>query len=622
MQENNLFMDKEATVFVVDTGPLADPAGIDYVLAVYAEKLQRGLKTDLIAVLAYNSPITSHAVADLGKFPGIDVISELQAPHFEALAALKLKLVANEDAGISDAFKALVFSISLFDVTKNKKFKRNLVFVGNATSAIEERSLDKVPALAQLLDALPVNLVVLGDVPERSHWERVGEKFLQLALLLKEEHYLLPELHPPVKKTRPLPVYRGELRFGSDIRRHLQDSAFVAAQDDNCLTFRVEVYPAAKSEVALTTSFREYVVLDDTQTPVKVERHTRHFVWQKKQATSESSKPETWDGAFDEKLFDKIYIDKQQMAPGFRFLNFDVVALDDALMLAARLEISPEFDIWGLTKASSVPQEYFTDETFYVVPEASSSFRNLVNHAAFCEALLRADAAPLVRFVRKLAKEVEVGVLLPVKIRKRTPAETQDPLEAYAFIYVRLPFSEDMKIGRFPKIALKLSDTSSAMDDFVRAMTIGEKKEIHPPLIDVKKVTMLSSEASKLPLFSEFEERNLFLANSPAINKHAIYMRRLLIAAAGGQVTLESIQSGTNFFNLENILTVNVREPDFLLPLASAQAKRLREVLELVYVRKEDTKKQKTAKLDVYLQNRGNYGAEEKSYGEVPDFGF
>lgn len=616
-------MDKEATVFVVDTGPLADPAGIDYVLAVYAEKLQRGLKTDIMAVLAYNSPITNHAVADLGKFPGIDVISELQAPDFEGLTELKHKLVANKDVAVSDAFKALVFSISLFDVTKTKKFKRNLVFVGSSTSAVEERSLEKIPALAHLLEALPVNLVVLGDVPELSLWERIGEKFLLLTLILKTELHLLPALHPSVKKTRPLPVYRGELRFGSDIRRHLQDSAFVAAKDDNCLTFRVEVYPAAKSEVALTSSFREYVVLDDPHAaPVKVERHTRHFVWQKKQASSDSSKPETWDGTFDEKLFDKIYIDKQQMAPGFRFLNFDVVALDDALMLAARLEISPEFDIWGFTKASSVPPEFFTEETLYVVPEASSSFRNLVNHAAFCEALLRADTAPLVRFVRKLAKEVEVGVLLPVKVRKHAPAESRDQLEAYAFIYVRLPFSEDMKIGRFPKIALEVSDTSATMDDFVRSMTIGDMKERNRPVIDVKKVTMLSSEASKLPLLSDFEEHNLFLANSPAINKHAVYMRRLLIAASGGPVTLKSIQNGSNFFNLENILNVNIRDPEFLLPQATAKAKRLREVLELVYVRKEDTKKQKTSKLDVYLQNRGNYGAEEKSYGEVPDFGF
>lgn len=654
--------DKELTVFVVEAGPRVPQKAYTYLFDTLAAKLLKGLKTDYVSIVAFNSKVTNHPLVETGKFRGIDVLVDFETPAYRQLQNIQRYFdnPGAPDPEASDPFQSLVFAISLFQNTKKKAFTRNIVVVTSSDSPMASCTPEKAAGVASLIKDLNIHLVVVCDGLTREKedkwtlWNAVAATFASNHILTSEQAQNVANLHPPVRKTRPMPVYRGELRFGADFSRILHDTTYVAEQDALCATFRVEVYPAAKADV-LVLGAHEYLV--DGDKVVRVERKNNHFVW-RQNITGENDEEIEKNGHYendevDDKKFDKVPVDGTEFTPGFKFLNFDLIALDSDLMDAAKLALTSELDILGFVDVESVPYAYFTDEAFFVVPERSSTLRNLLNHSAFAEALYKKQKAPIVRFVRKTAKEVDVGPLFPVKVKNGNTF-------CYCYIFIRLPFKEDEKMGHFPPLAKpyvkpetdleerpqseekgksenkehaekKLSAVNKCMEDFIQLKTY-QGKTSSKTVIDHFKVILKGSSSSKLALPNP-ESADKFICSSPGANKFALYLRRMLIQSLladdyktfANSDLIDAIREkgATNLLNLENSLAVNSGDQAWLTEIArnSAKAsKRLRREIGVKYVRKEDLKAKKPK--PAVLQNKGNYGADEGTYGAVPDFGF
>lgn len=644
--------DKELTVFVVEAG--LDNGAYHYLYDVLAGKVLKGLKTDYVSVLAYNLSVTSNALEHTGKFRGINVLADFETPSYTQLQKVKSFLGKSEDPeqNLSDVFQSLIFSVSLFEKTKKKVFTRNIVVITSAKSAMDSYTPEKAGGIPNLIKELNIHLVVIGSQfgsqsKTEQNWFQIAQQFPQHHIMSTEEARKVSKLHPPVRKTRPMPIYRGELRLGADTAKLLHDKTYVAETDDLCLTFRVEVFSAAKLESVLLGG-HDFLVEDGKA--IKVERKADNFVWKKNFQGEREEHLE--NDEIDDKNFDKVSVEGKTLTPGFKFSNYDLIGLDEDLMSAAKLELSSEFDIFAFVPAESIPYAYFTGESFFVVPEKGSSLRNLLNHAAFAQALHDKGMAPLARFVRKQAKEVEVGPLFPVKVKMGDSF-------TFAYIFIRLPFKEDEKIGHFPSLK-KASltdekevrseeesqpDVNKLMESFIEAKTYIGQDELddtrdYKTTIDNFKVTLKHSEGSKLPLPPKAELEDPFLCSAPGANKFASYLRKIITRSLSEkdldefasdpdfikEVLRENDSNFTNLFNMGNSLAVNSAVDSKwlaeLLEKSNESSKRLLDALEVKYVRKADLKKQKSKKTNAILQARGNYGADEGDYGAVPDFDF
>lgn len=649
--------EKELTVFLLDASVLS--SSYKYVFDTLASKLLKGLKTDFVTVATFHSATTNHASAETGKFKGIDILLDFETVTFETLQKLQQKLYstdilnANMLEESADVVQTVLFALTLFGPTKRKVFTRNILVVTHADPHVLAKSVENIVSIPKFYAEFPVSFNVVvstnGLAPVHdSILQKITNAFPESLVFTTAEALGLLDVHPPIRKTRPVAMYMGDMRFGSDFARVIDDETYRCENDDSCVSFRVELYPAAKSDITFLDS-HEYVV-DTQRNIVRLERNTTNFIWEKNfQGNQQTEEIATAD---PEKQFDKVTVDLNSLTPAFKFSNYDLIALDDDLLQATKLPLFSSFDIFGFIAVSKIPYELFTGESFYIVPEKASSLRNTVSFLAFIEALHVRESAALCRFVRKQGKEVEVGAAFPVKIKCALGYTN-------CFVFVRLPYKEDEKIGRFPPLTasdedlVTENDTKKAaaigllMDDFVNDKTYESDDDLDEDIAVTKdksvienfKVTMKTSENSKLALPPKHKSTNPLLCSSPSANRYQTYMRKILMKSLSTddwvqhfdspnfiKENLRDLEDFTNFFNLQNCLTVNsgASNPDWLLKMnekSLVKSKRLAKELEAGYVRKAETKKPKIDK-KATLYQRGNYGADEGTYDEIPEFDF
>lgn len=648
--------DKELTVFVVDLA--ATKRLFDYLFHVLAGKLIKGLKTDLVSVMLFHSPTTVHALASSGKFKGIQVLMEFEQVSYIQLKQLYDMLVVENikpDLSLeaSDFVQSTLFSTTLLSPTKGKVFTRNTVLIADTDVAINSDSASKIESFSKFFQGMSVNMVIVASGLRCDNTEA-----LQLMKSQFQEFLLISDLEaeeiivncPPYRKTRPMSVFKGDLRLGSDFAKVLQDPCYTTEKDPSCIAFKVDVYPACKVETN-SLGTHEYIV--DDGTIVKLDRKTRHFVWN---ANFQNRADEaTGDVEENDKLFDKVFIEPSLFTPGFKFSNFDLIALDNDLKEAATLKIKSSFDILAFIDLDTIPIAFLTGEALFILPEKDSTLRNILNHNAFCVSLLEERKALLARFVRKTEKEVEVGVLFPNLIK--TPKDTENAqnaqdYRAHVLIFIRLPFKEDIKVGNFIKLSIKdfppekekesvdFGTVNELMEDFINAKTLPEEelKLTDQQVIENFKVTMKNSESSRLPLPQTKVNSKGFVASDPGPNKFNLNCRKLLIqslsyddslkfyAESESEAKILFDSNSTNHFNLGNALAVNgsLETSEALIGLAAKAndvSKKLTRKLGSAYVRKADLKKRKKI-TEQGFESKGNYGAEETNYDKVPEFDF
>lgn len=492
--------DKEITTFVIDisssmsrsdgTRNISDlQLGLKYFNDVISSKIIRGRKTDYVTVISVHSPVTDNPYAG-DSFQNIEVISEKIAPTYKDLKHFTGKLTANPTPNseynqdeLGDCFEGVVLAVLLLKETLKLKFTRNIVLITNGESNITSMDTPLAQATYNAFTKLNINFTVIGidfDKPAQTISETKQKNIASWQQVCKEHggrlmtgsDALLSVLYnPPLRKVRPMKAFKGQLRFGADFQRLSMDKEYDPDTDAWSLSTNVECYPATKVE--LLPSGHSYFLRNNTNEISKIGQVREYFVTRDEEEGDEElgvrhSKLGAEDGdpedgqqksneteAVDEEAVD--YIEEFDRVKGFKYSNYDLIALDEDLEKESKLNTREGLDIVGFLKKDSFPFAYLTEEAFYVVPESNASLtRSVMSFNSFVQALLDIKCYCIVRYVQKDNSEVKMCILLPIKVF------TNENEFVFTCSMVRIPFKEDEKIGRFPFLTTKALATGKS----------------------------------------------------------------------------------------------------------------------------------------------------------------
>lgn len=643
--------EKELTVFVVDLSPsmaaevnggTALDLGLCYVYDIFIEKLIKGRKTDCIGLVTFHSPITENPFSDGKKYKNIELIANKLVPSYQLLGELKSKLVVNSEPiaqDESDLFLAMLVGLSLFNDTKHLKYVRNLVVVSDFVTSLNSFKEEVIEPVASSFKQLNVNLVVNG-IGESDLWNRLINEIGPNAYFIKAVDSIdLINNAPPFKLVRPIPLFKGNLNLGGEIK------------------FDIHLYPMVKPDSYPTAS--QFYINDNSID--KIKRETDYYTLKKNKPSDDDpidNQPSLDDD--EDVSLEKKYLDKSEMVNGFKYSNFDMVATSKQLIDQATLTDDPAIDILGFLKKNDIPLAYYTDESFYVLPSKTGDPQGIVGLSSFIKSLLDLDTVAIARYVKSNRKDFALVALLPFKIKHNNEF-------IFTFSLIRLPFKEDEKLGRFPWLINNNNDndkvdndnddnddndddddnddqrfdqkfnypskqTNKLMEDFINSKSLDDDEFSDPSIIDNFKVTLTNSTIPKLPNpFFKIKSDNTnsrLLSPSPALHKFHSYYKKTIKESLNSDdlndflldpefikknlVDKDADPESNNFFQLSNILNLNSSTSlDWLSSKnSSSEVEKLINKLKIKYIDKEP--KQKIRKTD-----------DDKSdldFDEVPDF--
>lgn len=675
---------KEITTFIVDLSPsMANKSngrnisdleyGLKYFYDIVTNKVLRGRKTDYISVITCHSNRTENPFSIEDSFKSIEVVSNKIAPTYDDLRKYKELLRPNmteitEDEG--DCFESMLVGIGLLTDTQKLKFVRNVVVITNAESKIKSFVTKVADATRNAINEMNINVVLNGidfDVdglkypgksPEKAknesgwasafHTYKTSEVYTTAQIVESILH------NPPLKKVKPIRAFKGQLRFGSGHYNKNENSDYVPELDQTCISLNVELYPALKAEKL--ASGHQYTIGREDTSVDKTKYVKDYFI---KLVSSKNEDDEDDDEVRKRRYVDDedkdgdletVSIDANEWADGFKYSNYDILTLDEDLLNSAKLASDSGMDILGFIKMDDLPYAYLTGESYYLLPEASCSYKNFVGFNGLCQSLFDLDGLALIRYVQKPNDEIRVCILIPSKIKVNARF-------VYAFILVRLPFREDEKIGKFPLLtSIKTSNgkpftsnndlpddnaikqendeessnetnlptvTNSLMESFILSRDLDKKgkekdnesNDSETFFVENNKVTLSNDSLITFPKLSHFGVSSRLLVSSPAIHKFNLNIKKIMIKSLedgnlheylnnpnfiqDNLISNENDNSGpsTNLFNLSNVLKINSTTNDeWLTDLnknSKNAAKKLIKELDTKYIKQEDEAKKK-----------------------------
>lgn len=642
---------KEITTFIIDLSPsMAKKSngrnfsdldyGLNYFYDILASKILKGRKTDYISVIACHSPRTDNPFSSDGAFKNIEVISNKIAPKYEDLKRYKEILQPNmaeveDDEG--DCFESMLVGIGLLKDTQRLKFIRNVVVITNGESKIKSFDSQVADATERAVNEMDIKVILDGidfDVgqekdtdksPEKllneTGWKSVfnrykGSEVFSATQLIERALY-----NPPLKKIKPMKAFKGQLRFGSD---HSGNAENVGSVDQSALCFQVELYPALKVEKL--PNGHQYKVDSEKKTVDRIKNVTDYFI---KQSTNKGDKDDEVQAsgnvsiANDDDSLENIPINPSEWTDGFKYSNYDLLTLDEDLLNSAKLPSELGMDILGFVRLKDLPYAYLTGESYYLLPEASCSYRNLLSFNGLCQSLIDLEGVGLIRYVQKSSEEIQICALMPSKVKVNENF-------VYSFIVIRLPFREDEKIGKFPLLTsirtasgksfttskdmdnikhekeepnydedgehknkglsesnLPNSSANKLMEAFILSRDLDKKEnttdknEMDNCIITNKKIALKNDLLTSFPILGDGGASTRLLASSPAIHKFNLNIKKIILKSLETSKGLHEFlnnpdfiqenlihsendvtESTTNLFNLSNILNINTTADD------------------------------------------------------------
>lgn len=690
---------KVITTYVVDLSPSMgqtrngrDKSDLDYALIPLYDNLisktMKGLKTDLVTVIACHSKSTKNPFVDLGNFLNVEVILEKKAPDYDDLKLLKKVLVANtsdvkEDEG--DIFESMLVGVGLLRETEKYKFKRNIVVITNSASKIGSFQSELAVASKKAINELQIDILVMNlDLHHSDDWLKLqNEKDWMLALAGYDKGRLVDvkdvinqmEHYPTMRKIRPIQYFKGPLRFGRAGAEKCGSTVPSNESDETALQIGVQVFPGLKAEKS--PSLHQYLYDTKNKALSKIKNRVKYTINKHSDDNGDVSDSQgntmkyvkdqggaQGDSGDEQENDGKVEINQNDIIDGFKYSNYDLVAVDDDLANYAKLKCDEGMDIIGIMKNGNLPYTYLIGETYYVLPSLDESYRNVLMFNAFCQSLIELDSCAIVRYVPKRNEEIQVSALLPRKI-------LVDGIYIYSFFLCRLPYKEDEKVGRFPSLSsvkatsgrlytnkpedegngqeetgqadiLPDSDMNKLMEAFILSKDLDKHPQgkavnnlrPQPCLISNPKVS--SAPSAKEIKFNNHVYEGLHPV-SPAINKFNTLLKRAIFKSLEYddlneflddadliQKVLAGKPEDTNFFNLENVICLNygTLESSVLRQINSnsiTAAKDLLKKSNTKYISKQKLqtyKKRKVMNNDLNdefdtRKTKGNYGSED-----------
>ncbi|CCE86209.1 Piso0_005866 [Millerozyma farinosa CBS 7064] len=693
---------KVITTYVVDLSPSMaqtrngrDKSDLDYALIPLYDNLisktMKGLKTDLVTVIACHSKATKNPFVDSGNFSNVEVILEKKAPDYDDLKLLKKVLVANtsdvkEDEG--DIFESMLVGVGLLRETEKYKFKRNIVVITNSGSKIESFQSELAVASKKAINELQIDIHVMNldlhhsddslKLQNEKNWMSTLAGYEKGRLVDVADVVNQMEHYPTMRKIRPIQYFNGPLRFGKVKANKYDSTSPVKDSDGTSLQIGVQVFPGLKVEKS--PSLHQYLYDTKNKTLSKIKNRVRYMINKHSDDNADNgdvsdSQGNTMryvkdqEGAHEESGDDQenegiAEINKSDIIDGFKYSNYDLVAVDEDLANSAKLKCDEGMDIIGIMKNGNLPYTYLIGETYYVLPSLYESYRNVLMFNAFCQSLIELDSCAIIRYVPKRNEEIQVSTLLPRRI-------FLDGISVYSFFLCRLPYKEDEKVGRFPSLSsvkatsgrlytnksedesnsqeetgqtdiLPDSDMNKLMEEFILAKDLDKHPQgkavdnLQPQPSFISNPKISSSPSAKEIKFNNDVYEGLH-PMSPAINKFNNLLKRAIFKSLEYddlneflddsnliQKVLTGKPEDTNFFNLDNVISLNYGTLDSSV-LRQINSNSITAAKDLL--KKSHTKYISKQKLQVYKKRKvmnndlndefdtrktkGNYGSED-----------
>lgn len=646
-------MSKEITCFVIDlalkawSGDKGDGngssdeelPGLDYFYDSMIKKIMKGRKTDYISIIACHSSITNNSFSDNKEFEGINVICNKIVPTYSLLKEYKTMLTptkAQPDQG--DSVKAMLVAIAMMQPDIKLKFIRNIVLITDAGEDISSFDTPLLEASVQSVNNNGINVFMIGidfGYSEASDQKKQNEKkWMELLESYDNGKFIdsskisnILKYVPPLKRIKPIRSYQGKLKLGGD-PRSLEYSDTIKGEEFAPISFNIDVFPGARSEKI--PNAHQYHVQDDKVQKTKSE--VSHYI------TVDKSK-ENGEGEIE-----KVPVDKQEIVNGFKFSNYDLLAMLEDLKKDSVLPVSSSMDILGFIHKDNLPIAFFTLESNFILP-SDGPIKNFIGFSAFCQSLIETDTIVLLRYVAKDvdfskgSAEVQICGGIPCKLRINHQY-------VFGLSMVRLPFREDEKMGRFPFLLPKKefeTDEPSyydedkvneeLMESFVLSKDLDSiKNESRDPyLIDNKKLTLVANEGIG-NVDQLYDTDSKLLINSPALRKYDTNLTKIIRKSLSEDLTEflsdpdfishHMVEKSSNLFNLSNVLR-RLEPDDWLKDLsekAQLPAKRLSKIVKPYKHRKgRADKKEKFTGIYVRSTGKGQIEMEDEDPLDIND---
>ncbi|GAV55467.1 hypothetical protein ZYGR_0AV00980 [Zygosaccharomyces rouxii] len=445
----------ECSGFIVDVSPqMVQHDNVSKVQAYLEysllEKCKRKRKTDWISCYLANCAISKNSQSIDGVFQVQDWVAPVTMTEtLRVLRQLQSYSQDLRDGNVTNPSGAasssmvqclLVSSLDCRDHFHVRKMRRQLVVFTDDMEGLDLSS-EEVGVLAEELNLS----IVLVDCRMEDHgrsptsldygvWGNLvdvveGSRIYHINDLLREISSL------PAGVVRPVTVFSGELRLGTDVTEHSDRD--LQGGDEHSLTIRVEGFPATKAVPSISRKMvvKREIHGKDVYEPVK------SVVEYEIQGDDENSLP--------------IQVSPKSIAKAYRY-GSDYVVLPSPLEDPPRKYANgPGMDILGFIDKNALPRHYLNSESRFITADTRyGGVQDIVALSALVDALRDSNQLAIVRFVAKPTSDVQVGALCPIHVQ-----------DNHALVYCRLPFAEDQRVADFPRLVSRTTTSGRKIEE-------------------------------------------------------------------------------------------------------------------------------------------------------------
>lgn len=614
-------MDKEFTYFIIDqsseTGsesPSKDSICFDdaksYILETLCDKMVRAKKQDQVQIIGCHNESTENPLAIDGAFENVFVYNEMKHPTTELLRDILENCQINQNSSSEDAdlTRAILLAIQLVSDRTNegKKLsgKSTIVVLTNCESECDFSDEIK-HGINNLISVLQIRLILVHSSrsdESLSYWKDFVECIKSdgapepLVISMQDGLDCLRTAKGHIPKlTRPVRVFDGEIRLGSDLAaidkmKFSSDSQFMSKHDESysqysdpiSLVIKAEGYPLTKVDRPVSSKNYGFSENDQVQ-PVAFARE--HYV---------GAEP----------------VEDASLMKSFKY-GTSIVPITDQLSKMLKFPSFAGIDILGFVKRVELPVYFLMGEAILITPFGSSStaskygrpgtISDKIAFNALCESLIQTDSYCIARYVQKDGAEVCMAAMIPVYVdkkgtpsKKRARVEGEDlKIDTFAFSLIRLPFIEDLKFPNFPSLkgtsdskddksgeVLPSHEMLSAMEEYIDAMDLDQNSDKksdktsdqisrHEHILSMPQyegsLPIPSYQSDKLDPLSKL----LISQTSPQSFIMSQFFKRLLLAGAESGQSLNDFVLKTNKGALERQIAEKSSDDKDLKPVAS-----------------------------------------------------
>ncbi|KAI9721872.1 MAG: ATP-dependent DNA helicase II subunit 2 [Chrysothrix sp. TS-e1954] len=442
--------DKEATVYVLDVGTSMDQkrngrdkTDLDWCMQYVWDKIATTVASDRktlnIGVLGFRTDGTSNPLEEDDAYSHITVFQHLSQILMSNIRSLADKIKPAKSPIDGDPISALVVAIDMIErFCKKLKYRRKIVLITNADSALDAEDLDSI---VEKIKVDNIDLVILGvdfddadygckeedKTPTKERNEDLLHKFAGSCkgvcgtMAQAVDQLGIPE----TKVTRPVPLYKGTLTLGD------------AETYDSAITINVERFPKTMQARARTASnfvlkpeLTQDVDGDTTMTnghsdaPNELSLVRNNITYQVKDEDAPGGKKD---------------VSRDDLAKGYEY-GSTAVPISASEENITKLETKPGLEILGFVAPGNF-QRYMALSRSCVIVAMRTDDLAAMALSSFIHTLYENDRYAVARHVAKEGKSPILLLLAP---------SIQPEFEC--LLDVELPFAEDIRSYRFPPL--------------------------------------------------------------------------------------------------------------------------------------------------------------------------